>query len=157
MKTPAGVGVSIQGGGGNVIAGNWIGTDTTGSVANANFEGVVVEGSDNNRIGGTAAADRNVISGNGLDGVRFDGGTGNVLSGNYIGLNAAGDAALGNGLSGVNVEAGTGPVIGGTTAGAGNTHERTPGNRARPLTDPLPVQQASATHAVAVPFERFGG
>lgn len=38
------------------------------------------------------------------------------------------------------------PII---TAGAGNTHERTPGNRARPLTDPLPVQQATATHALA--------
>jgi DNA (cytosine-5)-methyltransferase 1 len=40
------------------------------------------------------------------------------------------------------------PVI---TAGAGNTYETTPGNRAHPLTDPLPVQQASATHALATP------
>ncbi len=40
------------------------------------------------------------------------------------------------------------PIV---TAGAGNTHERTPGNRARPLTDPLPVQQTTATHAVATP------
>jgi DNA (cytosine-5)-methyltransferase 1 len=40
------------------------------------------------------------------------------------------------------------PVI---TAGAGNTFETTPGNRAKPLTDPLPVQQASATHALATP------
>lgn len=38
------------------------------------------------------------------------------------------------------------PII---TAGAGNTHERTPGNRARPLTEPLPVQQTTATHALA--------
>lgn len=40
------------------------------------------------------------------------------------------------------------PVI---TAGAGNTYETTPGNRAHPLTDPLPVQQTTATHALATP------
>jgi DNA (cytosine-5)-methyltransferase 1 len=40
------------------------------------------------------------------------------------------------------------PVI---TAGAGNVHERTPGNRARTLDQPLAVQQASATHALAHP------
>ena len=38
-----------------------------------------------------------------------------------------------------------------TTAGAGNTHEATPGNRARPLTEPLPTQQATATTALATP------
>lgn len=38
-----------------------------------------------------------------------------------------------------------------TTTGAGNVHERTPGNRARPLTDPLPVQQTTATTAMATP------
>ena len=43
----------------------------------------------------------------------------------------------------------TEPIV---TAGAGNTHERTPGNRARPLTDPLPTQQTTATSALAVPF-----
>jgi titin len=119
-----GAGVSIAGPGGNVIAGNWIGTDVTGSLPRANFEGLVIDGSSNNRIGGTTAADRNVISASGLDGVRFASGgdTGNVVSGNYIGTNAAGDAPLTNGLSGVSVEAG--PVsdllIGGTAAGAGN-------------------------------------
>jgi DNA (cytosine-5)-methyltransferase 1 len=38
-----------------------------------------------------------------------------------------------------------------TTSGAGNVHERTPGNRARPVTDPLPVQQTTATTALATP------
>lgn len=38
-----------------------------------------------------------------------------------------------------------------TTAGAGPTHERTPGNRARSLLDPLPVQQTTATSALATP------
>jgi DNA (cytosine-5)-methyltransferase 1 len=38
-----------------------------------------------------------------------------------------------------------------TTSGAGNVHERTPGNRARAITEPLPVQQTTATTAVATP------
>jgi DNA (cytosine-5)-methyltransferase 1 len=38
-----------------------------------------------------------------------------------------------------------------TTSGAGNTHERTPGNRARSIAEPLPVQQTTATTAVATP------
>ena len=38
-----------------------------------------------------------------------------------------------------------------TTTGAGNTFERTPGMRARPVTDPLPVQQCTATTALALP------
>ncbi len=38
-----------------------------------------------------------------------------------------------------------------TTSGAGNVHERTPGNRARSITEPLPVQQTTATTALATP------
>lgn len=38
-----------------------------------------------------------------------------------------------------------------TTSGAGNVHERTPGNRARGVDEPLPVQQATATSALATP------
>lgn len=44
------------------------------------------------------------------------------------------------------------PVV---TAGAGNTHERTPGNRARPVTDPLRVQTGTAEHALATPPAAF--
>jgi site-specific DNA-cytosine methylase len=38
-----------------------------------------------------------------------------------------------------------------TTSGAGNVHERTPGNRARSVEEPLPVQQTTATSALATP------
>ncbi len=38
-----------------------------------------------------------------------------------------------------------------TTAGAGHVYETTPGNRARPLTDPLATQHATATAALATP------
>lgn len=40
------------------------------------------------------------------------------------------------------------PIV---TAGAGNTYETTPGNRARPVTEPLPTQQTTAQHAIAIP------
>jgi DNA (cytosine-5)-methyltransferase 1 len=40
------------------------------------------------------------------------------------------------------------PIV---TAGAGNVYETTPGNRARPLSDPLPVQTTTAQHALAHP------
>lgn len=45
------------------------------------------------------------------------------------------------------------PVI---TAGAGNVFETTPGNRARPLDQPLAVQQTTATHALATAPVAFG-
>lgn len=38
-----------------------------------------------------------------------------------------------------------------TTAGAGNTYESTPGNRAKSVDEPLPVQQTTATTAMATP------
>jgi DNA (cytosine-5)-methyltransferase 1 len=44
------------------------------------------------------------------------------------------------------------PIV---TAGAGNTFETTPGNRARPITDPLPVQQTTATTALVDPPAAF--
>jgi CSLREA domain-containing protein len=46
----------------------------------------------------TTAADRNIISGNTVDGIQINGAgaTGNVVQGNYIGLDATGTAALGN-------------------------------------------------------------
>lgn len=40
------------------------------------------------------------------------------------------------------------PIV---TAGAGHVYETTPGNRARPLIEPLPVQGTTAQHALATP------
>jgi titin len=93
----------------NVVAGNYLGTDATGTVALGNGTyGVVLQGEVSlNRIGtdGNGVADpeeRNVISGNALDGVHIvDGATQNAVAGNYIGTNASGENALGNGGNGV--------------------------------------------------------
>src|SRR6185437_11008983 len=84
-------------GDGTVITGNRIGTDASGTVAYPNGDGILIEAASNTRIGGTSSADRNLISGNTSDAIRFEGaGSGNVVSGNYIGVTANGDAILPN-------------------------------------------------------------
>ena len=71
-------------------------------------------------------AQRNVISGNGGDGV-FVIGSSCLVEGNLIGTNAAGTAAVANTDYGVHV-AGPGATIGGTSAGAGNVISGNGGN-----------------------------
>ena len=80
-------------------------------------------GASGNRIGGTVAADRNVISGNDYAGISIhDAGTdNNLVQGNYIGTGASGSGAIGNGTVGVALWAGAkGNQIGGAAPGAGN-------------------------------------
>jgi hypothetical protein len=117
---------------GNLIEGNFVGTNAAGTAAVPNgadgADGILLEETQNTTIGGTTAAARNIISGNIGDGVRISSGdppaTANVVEGNYIGTNAAGTAAIGNGGSGVEIFGGGGPIgvntIGGTAAEAGN-------------------------------------
>jgi uncharacterized delta-60 repeat protein/CSLREA domain-containing protein len=92
---------------GNVIAGNHIGTDASGTIARGNInEGVYIAlGAQNNTIGGDQPAERNVISGNGWDGVAIYGPntTGNVVQGNFVGINASGTDALSNLYHGIYV------------------------------------------------------
>jgi CSLREA domain-containing protein len=108
----------------NTVLGNYIGTNVkgTGDLGN-DFDGVNISwGAQNNTIGGSTPAARNVISGNDGDGVRieYNGTTGNTVSGNYIGLNANGTAKLGNG-TGVFIGWGAqNTTVGGDTAGERN-------------------------------------
>jgi parallel beta-helix repeat protein len=113
-----GDGIAIQTNGGNTIEGNFIGTDTSGLLARANFIGVGLE-SGNNQVGGTTPAARNVISGNSNNGIALDTATtSNTIQGNFIGTTASGTAALANG-NGIFV-GGTNNTVGGTTAAARN-------------------------------------
>lgn len=116
-------GVRIDTAGGNVLTGNYIGTDGSSDQGNGS-DGILIVGQSNNRIGGTTATERNVISGNDANGIRItDGGTGNQIRGNYIGTDAGGTSAIGNGSgsgSGVFIDDGSGNTIGGSTAGHRN-------------------------------------
>jgi hypothetical protein len=109
----------------NVIQGNFVGLDVTGAMAIPNnADGMKVESS-NTTIGGTTAEARNVVSGNGNFGIHVGliaGGvaTGAVIQGNYVGLNAAGTAAVPNGSSGIYLDRASNCTVGGTTQGARN-------------------------------------
>ena len=82
-------GIFVQGFGatGNSIVGNFIGTNASGTVDRGNgLNGVFISGqSDDNTIGGIQPARRNLISGNGDNGVLiFTGATGNSILSNEI-------------------------------------------------------------------------
>lgn len=87
-------------GNGNVVQGNYIGTNAAGDIAASNDIGIHIQSSTNNLIGGPAATDRNVISGNVTDGILIEQTSGegldNTVQGNFIGTNAAGTSALAN-------------------------------------------------------------
>jgi hypothetical protein len=108
-------------GSGNVVQGNYIGTDASGTQALGQDQmGVVIASGSNNRIGGTAASQRNLISGNGGTGVYvYQLSSRTVLQGNYIGTDVTGTAALGND-TGIYIVSSNNNVVGGTTPGAGN-------------------------------------
>ena len=117
-----GSGVSIQGPNatGNTVAGNHIGTNAAGTAAlgNGTIGVQIAAGAGGNTIGGTTAAARNVISGNGDSGIDILDTT--LVQGNYLGTNAVGTAGIGNGRDGITIRGGTGTIIGGAAPGAGN-------------------------------------
>lgn len=107
----------------NLIEGNYVGVDATGTLARSNNIGIELANSSGNLIGGTVAAMRNVISGNLSYGVKGDGNsTSNMVQGNFIGTNAAGTGAIlsiNNQSTGV-LLGGSNNLIGGASPGAGN-------------------------------------
>ena len=115
------------GGTAHLIQGNFIGTDATGAAAVAQFQTGVsfAYAVTNSTLGGTTPAARNVISGNGARGVLLSNSvgaaniTGNVVQGNFIGVDVTGTKPLGNAFSGVSLAAHQN-FIGGDAAGAGN-------------------------------------
>jgi len=109
----------------NVVEGNYIGLNAAGTAALPNaWAGLeIVGGAQSNIIGGLVPGARNVISGNSKQGIAVDGtnSSGNVIEGNYIGLDSAGSNAIPNAWAGVNFFGATqGNLVGGTAAGAAN-------------------------------------
>src|SRR5439155_6254117 len=116
-------GISIQlGSGGNVVQGNYVGTDVTGTIARGNSNGIYTFDSSNDLIGGFAASARNLISGNAGHGVFIQGysGAGTVVAGNYIGTDVSGNVDLGNAGSGVWINNESSTTVGGASSGSRN-------------------------------------
>ena len=86
----------------NVIVGNFLGTNLAGTAAGpGNQVGVYIGGvANNNRVGGPLDGERNIISGNTVDGIQINGSssgaTDTVVENNYIGVDVNGTAGLGN-------------------------------------------------------------
>ena len=119
-------GIRIWQGGatGNIVQGNFIGTDTTGTLALGNLVNGVLLSAPNNAIGGTTSGTRNIISGNEGFGIQIDEffAVGNVIRGNLVGTQIDGASPLGNGSYGVYVSTmASNNFIGDTISNAGNT------------------------------------
>jgi hypothetical protein len=114
-------GVLIYGGGAkyNNVQGNYIGTNAAGTAKLGNgWYGVEISQS-YNTVGGTTSGHRNVISGNGKDGVvvYLSSGKYNKIHGNYIGTDYTGKKDLGNTGAGVSFTNGaTYNTVGGSTS-----------------------------------------
>ncbi|HEU0010185.1 MAG TPA: HYR domain-containing protein [Verrucomicrobiae bacterium] len=116
-----GVAIATVPGPGNVVQGNFIGTDRDGSIAFGNAKnGVLIAGSANNLIGGDSALAANLISGNlghgiqNIDGNAIPVTTNNLIQGNLIGTDRIGLFELGNLGSGISITNAPRNTIGGT-------------------------------------------
>jgi CSLREA domain-containing protein len=116
--------VFVKGANDNLIQGNYVGTDKTGTKALPNGDlicsAVVLDDSTGNTVGGTTAGARNLISGNKSDGVAMfnSNSQNNKVLGNRIGTTASGTGALGNGEAGVLLQGSFNAVGDGTSAGS---------------------------------------
>lgn len=117
---------------GNVIAGNKIGTNASGTAAIGNYSGIVLDDSYFNTVGtnGDGVGDSiesNLISGNNFEGIYMLNDTyDNVIAGNKIGVNASGVAALPNKSNGIYIvgAAAEDNLIGTNADGTSDGYER---------------------------------
>jgi len=103
--TATGLLISDAGSTGNLVQGNYIGTDVTGTAALGNTsQGMsIVNDATNNTIGGTAAGAGNTIASNGSDGVRVNTSASPVNSSNAI----LGNSIYSNAGLAINLQGGT--------------------------------------------------
>ena len=114
-----GNGISVTSSSGTIVTNNYIGTDSSGTIAVPNGGDGVNVSISGGTVGLTTSIMGNVISGNTSNGISIAAGTGNLVQGNDIGTNAAGTSKLANGVDGVLIASG-GNTVGGTTAATRN-------------------------------------
>ena len=97
-----GAGVLLDtGAGSNLVLGNKIGTDYSGTTALGNAEGVFIDGAGGNTIGSNDPLSRNIISGNRGDGILLVNDGNDLIGGNFIGTDASGTFAVANAGAGI--------------------------------------------------------
>ena len=117
-----GNGIWFQGGGNHRVFGCFIGTDITGSTGLGNAgNGILMTASFLNDIGllpTTSCTNRNIISDNGLSGIKMAAGAdNNTLQNNHVGVDFNGSVSMGNGWHGVEITGASIQNEVGTTAG----------------------------------------
>jgi hypothetical protein len=116
LDNAGGAGVTVNGGGGIFVFGNYIGLGLNGNAVAGNAgDGVQLNVSFGNVIGG--AGESNVISGNSGNGININGSSGNHIEANLIGTDATGMLDRGNSGNGVLVTAGAATNDIGSTTG----------------------------------------
>ncbi len=120
-----GIGMIGAGTTGNIIQGNYLGLDTTGTIPiPGSRSGVMLLNAPANLIGGTSDGARNVISGSTGPNITVVGpeSTGNIIQGNYLGLDATGTnrTAVGGNNVGIFIDGAPANKIGGSEGGARN-------------------------------------
>lgn len=111
-----GAAIRFSGSGGNKVISNYIGFDPTNANLPGNGEGIAMDQSIGNTIGGNLPALRNVISHNDGDGIHVTGGSGHSIIGNYIGTDENGRTGLLNAGVGIVLDHANYTTIGGATA-----------------------------------------
>ena len=125
---------------GNLVEGNYLGTDSTGTAPLPNGTGVLIEaGATGNTIGSG-----NVISGNNGDGLDITGmqTSGNVVMGSRIGTDVSGEQGLANGVEGLAIQGAANNTIGGTSSADGNVIS---GNDSNPGHDGVLINLSGAS------------
>jgi CSLREA domain-containing protein len=104
----------------NRIQGNYVGTDKSGTKDLGNEDGgLFINNAQDTIVGGNTVASRNVVSGNGFDGISIVGTSSrNRVVGNFIGTTASGTGALGNDLEGLIIGSSQNFVGDGTSTGS---------------------------------------
>ena len=117
-----GDGMNVSGGN-TTVTGNFIGSDVSGTLDLGNTGNGISCSGFSESIGGSTAADINLISGNDGDGMSFSNSNSDLVLGNLIGTAANGSSALGNSGNGITFSGGGSVfnIIGDTQAGDGNT------------------------------------
>lgn len=96
----------------NTIQGNIVGLNAAGNSERGNGQTGIDLAGTGHLVGGSAAAARNVVSGNSIDGIALVGNANSIsVSGNYVGTDVTGAIDLGNLSNGLEISSVTGPNV----------------------------------------------